>query len=678
MLVAKFGVRKFLTGESLAHAEMRAAAQYYQSLVTIERWRRSEFGAIRSEAVPGLGEVDDAYQALDEWIGEHAGKGGKRGGIREKRRKATAATADGTRDERGKLKVRPVKTSVDVAEEVDVIAEMKRWRKAAAELAKPLRAQFAAIVQPAQEEFTARSARLRAAWGSNEGDRHAKRRSDIQARDEMLSESQWPEAWRRLAQLETQADALRGWMKGARLLSVGTYHSIQRVDLPAASKRPKPRPDGEPRRPKQRPAYSRKRLRRIGWEINDATWGDLLAGTNNELRITDVRNQGGANGGRVKQRATVHMRLRAETRDALPGFPEYYRPKYDGADGNWWVTMDVVLHRPIPMDTKVRWAFLVPSEESPGRWEYSMQFTLDPTEPLIQRATGTGTVDVHLCWTQDNETRTLIVAHVNGEPLRLPGGAHEKGHRAGVVESLRFAEKLRGVADTVFDGARAELTKRLGALPGRVVDISHGLPQWRAHWKLRRVSAVMLDVLNKPEEEYAAWKRWRDLRRAAHEDLFEPDIGKYAAILGLTTPDTIFAFWLATWRRKDEHLEAMAAGARNHAMGRRRDFYRVTAAKLCTQFEQCEVSGAVDLDQIALRDKAEDKPNELHQAARHNRQLACVHELKAALKAAFGPDRYKERDQSGAEKKAAGAREAANDVETNANTDEGPTVSAAE
>lgn len=669
MLVAKFGIRKFLTGESLALAEMRAAAQYYQSLVSIERWRRSQFAAIRSETVAGLGEIDEAYQQLDEWIGEHAGKGGKRGGIREKRRKATAATG---------RPVKPVKKAVDVSAEVDTITELKAWRKAAADLAKPLRAQFATIIQPAQDEFIARSAGLRSAWGSNDGDRHAKRRSDIQARDEMLSEPQWPEAWRRLAALETQADALRGWIKEARLLSVGTYHSIQRVDLPAACKRPKPRPDGEPRRPKRRPTYSRRRFRRIGWELNDATWGDLLAGKNNELRITDVRNQGGANGGRVKQRATVHMRVRAETREALAAAPDYYRPKYDGPAGNWWVTMDVVLHRPIPPDTKVRWAYLVPSEESPGRWEYSLQFTLDPTEPLIQRAPGTGTVNVHLCWTQDNENKTLIVAHVNSEPLRLPGGAHEKGRRAGVVESLRFAERLRGVADNLFDSARAEVAKRIASQPARVFEAAHGLSQWRAHWKLKRVSAVMLEVLDKREEEYAMWKRWRDLRRAAHEDLFEPDIGKYAAILGLATPDTIFAFWLATWRRKDEHLEAMAAGARNHAMGRRRDFYRVTAAKLCTQFEICEVSGAVDLDQIALRDKAEDKPNELHQAARHNRQLACVHELKAALKAAFGPDRYKERDQSGAAKKAAAARGAANDAEQRAEPDDPGTVAAAE
>ena len=666
MLVAKFGIRKFLTGEALALAEMRAAAQYYQSLVTIERWRRSQFAAIRSQTVPGLGEIDEAYQQLDEWIGEHAGRGGKRGGIREKRRKATAATG---------RPVKPVKKAVDVSDEVDVITELKAWRKAAAELAKPMRAQFAAIVEPAQQEFTARSARLRAEWGSNDGDRHAKRRADIQARDEMLQEAHWPEAWRRLAELETQADALRGWMKEARLLSVGTYHSIQRVDLPAACKRPKPRPDGEPRRPKQRPTYSRRRLRRIGWEINDATWGDLLAGKNNELRITDVRNQGGANGGRVKQRATVHMRVRAETREALAAAPDYYRPKYDGPAGNWWVTMDVVLHRPIPADTKVRWAYLVPSEESPGRWEYSLQFTLDPTEPLIQRAPGTGTVNVHLCWTQDNDNKTLIVAHVNGEPLRLPGGAHERGRRAGVVESLRFSERLRGVADTLFDSARAEVAKRIASQPARVFEAAHGLSQWRAHWKLKRVSTLMLEVLDKREEEYAMWKRWRDLRRSAHEDLFEPDIGKYATILGLTTPDTIFAFWLATWRRKDEHLEAMAAGARNHAMRRRSDFYRVTAARLCTQFEVCEVSGAVDLDHIALRDKAEDKPNELHQAARHNRQLACVHELKAALKAAFGPDRYKERDQSSAAKKAAGAREAANDAELG---NEPGTVAAAE
>jgi len=632
MLVAKFGVRKFLSGKELAHSEMRAAARYYQCLVSIERWRRDEYRAIRSAAVPGLGEIDIAYQQLDEWIGEHAGPKGKRGSVREKRRKASVK-APGV--------IVPTK-KVEADDELDMIAELKIWRKEAGALAKPLRAQFAAAVDPAIAEHARRAAALRLEWGAVDGDNHAKRRSLITARESMLLEAEWSEPWRRLAALETLTDELKTWVKSARLMSVGTYYAIQQRDFPAACKRPKPRPDGEPHRPKERPSYSRRRFRRIGWEIKGCTWGDVIDGKSGDLRIANLRNVGGTNGGRVKQRATASIRLRQEDSQRWAASDLEFYPAHDG---EWRVEVEIAIHRPIPLDTKVKWVYLVPEERSLGRWEYSVQFTLEPTAPLIQRAPGQGVANVDLCWTQDGET--LIVAKVNGEPLRLPLG----GPRRGVVPSLRHAEYLRSVADKYFDAARDETNARIVGFPTSAAKACAGIAQWRGHGKLRRVSDILVESLGL--QERATWERWKSLRLPTR-DLFELDVARFAAELGLTDPRTLFAFWLAHWARKDRHLEAMAAGARYHGMGRRTDFYRVTAARLSTEFETCVVGGAVDLAALALRDKTEDRAKELHKAARHNRQLACVHELKAALKNAFGDARYCER--SGDNENPGGAR----------------------
>lgn len=655
MIVLKFGVRSFVKGKELALAEMRAASRYYNALVQIEQWRRAEYSRIRSKAVPGLSEAEAAYEQLDEAIGAYAsGPTGNRGKIREKRQKETVKRGAPTK-------------KVDVQEEVDVIATLKAWRKEAAALFKPMRLRFEEIVKPAQTEHAERVRSFLALWGKGDGDNHAKRKANIEAREAMLKETRWPETWRELAVLEATADELRGWVKDARHLSVGTYYAVQQRDLPAACKRPKPRPDGEPVKMRARPMFSPKKLRRIGWEIKGCTWDDVLAGKSGELHVKSIRVAGGSNGGRVKQRAIIELRLRAEERPRLAGDPDYYRPIT--LPGGVWAEMDVVIHRPIPGDTKIKWAFLVPEEVARGRWEYSLQFTADPTAPLIQRAPGTGTCELDLCWTKDPDpdafgrNETLIVAKVNGEPLRLPVG----GKRGGVIAALKQSEYLRSVADKYFDQVREEFVKRLPEMPEKVRKECASAEQWKSSRRLRYASRLLLEEMNLREVELNNWRTWKGYRLETEQDLFELDVKKYSIQYAS------FSSWLATWRRKDEHLEAMATGLRNHAIGRRRDFYRVTAARLSEKYEKIIVGGAVDLASIALRDKAEDKPSELHRAARHNRQLACVHELKIALKAAFGPDRYSERS---GEKGSPGSSRASENPSTPA--EEGGAVNAAE
>jgi hypothetical protein len=158
----------------------------------------------------------------------------------------------------------------------------------------------------------------------------------------------------------------------------------------------------------------------------------------------------------------------------------------------------------------------------------------------------------------------------------------------------------------------------------------------------------------------AAWRAWRDHRLAKKLDLFAPLIEFTEWKWTQSGASTWFACWLETWRHKDEHLERMAEGTRRGAIGARRDFYRVTAARLSERFATCSLGGAIDLAALALRDKSEDRPDELHRAARHNRTLAAVSELKEAIKYAFGPDRM--REQPGDEDVLGGSRSGSNDA----------------
>lgn len=596
MIVLKFGVRKITGGATYAHAEMRTAHYLYNALVAVERWKRREFATIRSRYVPGLAEIEDAYEQLSDWIGEHAGRdGSERGGIREKRQKASAP-----KEPNGKP--HPTK-QVDDDKEKSIIAQMKTWRSAASAVAKPLRDAFEALVKPAKEEYQRRTS------VGPEGDNHAKKRLNASVRIEMLDEP-WHDAWKGVARLEAAAYELRSWIGDAHNLNHGTYTAVA-DDLVRAGKRPPPRPDGEPRKPKQRPAFSRRGLRKMGWQIQGGVaWSDVLAGKCRDLKIDDMRPQGGSG---HRWRATMRIRISQPDRT------------------NEWVTLNVAVHRPVPDDTHITWVYLVPEERPGDRWEYSVQLTATPSEPLIRRAPGTGHAHVSLRWTQHGDT--LEVADVNGVPLLLPGGPR------GIVAKLRFAESLRGFSDKHFDSARTELSKRLDGMPDDVRAMCANISHWKRHEQLRHVSNVLATTM--PEgRALETWYAWRDHRLAKRLDLFVP-LSEFWEWAG----GDVFACWLETWRHKDEHLERMAEGTRRGAIGARRDFYRVTAARLSERFATYSLGGAVDLAALALRDKSEDRPEELHQAARHNRTLAAVSELKEAIKYAFGPDRM--REQSG-------------------------------
>lgn len=667
-LTLAFGVRRFIAGKSAALHEMRDGHYYFNALVAIERWKRRGYRRIRSRYVPGLGELEGAYELLSDWIGERAvkeaGKKDARSGIKAKRKKAS------TRNRTKKGAVKPTK-QVDVSEEEAKLEFLKQWRRDASEAMRPKTEAFEAMVAEAVFEYAVRSSgaprklheqlrdarlavkqakgaekKLLAAQVKQLGERikvaslqtHKRSESNARVRAEMLAEPQWHEAWKDIARLEAKADELWDWMQDAHNLNHGTYSQV-RDDVDRAGKRPPPRPDGVPRKPKERPAFSSKGLRQMGWQIaarnptkknpkrRPYTWGEILAGEHPKVRAANVRDMGAGR----KKLAEIHIEVTS-----------------GGAAPAEWVVVEVVLHRPIPEDTVVLDVYLVPKSRADGEliwdggrpvdakgYDFDVQFTIKVSEPLVKRASGEGTATVHLCWTEVGYT--LMIARVNGEPVLLPRG---------VVRRLRSAERVRGFADQHFDVARETLSATLTRCPQWVqVECEH-MGKWRAHGKLARVVCRWTRELSEGIG-LAMWRRWRDKRLEARPKLdlhaSWEEYDAWAKAHGVDDEMTRFVLWLDCWRRKDLHLKRVEDGTRRRAMRARKDFYRVTAARLAERFDRIVVVGAVDLAALALRDKAEDKPKELHRDARHNRTLAALYELKEALKHAFGKDRYSER-----------------------------------
>lgn len=672
MIVIKCGVREILKNASDAHSEMRTAAYLFNRLVAVERWRRTEYSKIRSRYVPGLGELEHAYEELSDWIGAFAGaEASKRGTIRRKRQVASAP----------KRKGGPAKPTrqVDAAEEISDIEIMKQWRKAAGDAMKPLREEFNTILDRVPVTYEARTCgvaverieernRLRKLVSEKTTEAkellearaaldaitdeidavtpatHKKKVANARVLAEMLEEP-WHEAWKDCARLDAIAYDLVEWIGNMHNLNHGTYEAVQRAVV-AAGKRPPPRADCEPRKPKQRPAFSHRMYRKMGWQIQKGmTWGGVLAGKCRDLRVTDIRSHTGES-----KRATMAIRI----------------TQPDGKPATW-VSVAATLHRPIPEDTKLAWLYLVP-EERPGpvsgtpiekiedqkigrqggKVEYSVQLTVEPTKPLIERAVGTGHVHVELRWTKSG--RTLDVAAVNGKSLLLPmDGKH------GLVEKLRFAELLRGHADDHFNTACEELAKQLLSMPQDIQDMCVNLKHWKRHEKLRRVSNTLAAKVP-GNETLPVWNAWRHARVRKNLDLFAPYAEFEQWMRADTSPAFVFACWLEIWRRKDEHLEYVAEGTKRRALKWRKNFYRNVAARLSEQYETCSLGGATNLAALALRTVTEDPDSGLPKEIRHNRFLAAPSELKEALMYTFG-ERLRDSPDTG------GARNSEKDAE---------------
>ncbi len=670
-LALKFGVRGFLSGEEHARAEMRTAHHLYNALVAIERWKRAEYATVRSRYVPGLSEVEAAYEQLSDEIGAKAGPAGERGTIREKRQKASVVateTASSPAKKKAKRTKKPpadkgyvvVPTKqVDDEEERDAIAELKAWRRAASEMAKPLRAEFDGMIAAAALAYEARTRGVPIEW-LEERDRlrdmdtpearaalkellirienkslktHAKAAANERVRAEMLEEP-WHEAWKDVARCEAKAYALRQWVNDAHHLNHGTYVAVF-DDVQRAGKRPPPRPDGEPRKPRQRPAFSMKGLRKMGWQIQGAvTWGDVLAGKCGSLRVSEMRPVKDGND-RCERQDRSKTKGQCETEPVKDG--KEWRAKIGirittaERGVNEWVTCDVALHRPIPLDTKVSWVYLVPNVQRGGKVDYTVQLTVSPTEPLVRRAPGTGHAHISFRWTLRGHT--LEVATVNDVPMLLPPQIY-----AAAVHS----DLVCGTADELFNVALAEAVSR-----------GLAIPQWRSPERLYRVAWSLVDPI---PDALATWHLWRQQRLAAGRDLVASleEVTAWCAAQGVAGDP--FAHWLAMWRRKDKHLREIQRGEKERSIRRRRDVYRVWAARWSEQFETVSFGGAVDVAALALRDKAEDRPKELHQAARRNRPVAAVAELREAIVYAFGSERVRDAPPPG------GARSSSSDA----------------
>lgn len=249
-----------------------------------------------------------------------------------------------------------------------------------------------------------------------------------------------------------------------------------------------------------------------------------------------------------------------------------------------WAEWPMIYHRPLPPDARIMWAKVV-RERVCGKDRWSLHLTLE--DVARREKCGEGAVAVDLRWSVT--ARGLRSCQWLGSD----GMGDEVMLAPGVLGQLAKAEDLRSIRDKAMNEARAKLVR---------ADFS---PEWRER-------ARFVSQWRSPARFAGLALWWREHRQTGDDDAYRA---------------------LEEWRKQDKHLWLWETGARRRGIARRRDQYRVLAARLARSYgvlviERLNLAALARIPEVGS--ERDDVPR-----GRSQRVQAAPSELRSALVHAF-------------------------------------------
>lgn len=613
--VIKLGVRNIIEGREEFEKHAQVAHDYHKAILAEHLKARSAYRAIRSECFPQLAKVEEQL-------------------------KETSATIDALNDE--------IKRARAVASVVSVAPRRVKPKRVPAtpeqkiELARlrAMRKEQAAVLTTEREAFKATLTEADVEFRSRLGDTATGARAAAKKRvlAEMLEED-WPEAWKRKARVSAELDRAMKQLRAESGLTQGTYIAVDGNDGSVMQSLKTARIDPDPKHVKWTGG------RKVGLQLQGGLSGsDALAGKDNRfaieiLNVPRGRKDPAKRVERDPRGSSQRKRLAIATLRIGKGVT---------------IRCEVLLHRPMPADAKITWAYLVPRQDR-GRKTLSLQLTVNTEKPLIERCEGKGKALVTLGWRRESPLsdqdaeRGIVVATAGSEEIVLPGSVYRR---------LRFSDELRGASDRFFQntegtGARDQLKDWMAENPSLVPEwmpeMTETIAHWRAHGKLARVARRWTE--DYPQVNFRAlFKSWKAHRGVSNRkrgrdlealDLHTGNRDKFTSWLRtVIVADDALAMctWLQFWRVKDWHMDQMRANSDRKARLCRKDFYRCTAARLSERYGAIELA-ELNIAQAKRRAGVDQDKDPMPERARYQLKAASPGEFKEALFGAFGKAR---------------------------------------
>lgn len=255
----------------------------------------------------------------------------------------------------------------------------------------------------------------------------------------------------------------------------------------------------------------------------------------------------------------------------------------------------IIYHRPLPGTGIVKWVKVVRRRVA-AHYEWSAHFTVQTLPASQQKKLDGSILAVNLRWARkpgSDETETVIIAADWCDGTTL-GNLHVD---QAVIGMIRKADDIRSIRVKNFDRIRELFVAAKGSspLPEEHMERLLHLHAWRAMSKLAA---------------HQIW--WRTHRFDGDSKIFEK---------------------IETWRVQDKHLWEWEANARRKALARRRDSYRVFAARM-SRGHQALVIEKLNLAHLA-RIPEPDEERENNWKVRSQRVDTSPSELRSALLNAF-------------------------------------------
>lgn len=258
-----------------------------------------------------------------------------------------------------------------------------------------------------------------------------------------------------------------------------------------------------------------------------------------------------------------------------------------------WASWPMVMHRPLPDNSTIKWAKVHRRMRGP-REEWYVCFEVDTSAKPQVSAAGAVAIDIGWRHMKDSsgESAGFRIAKWRDEDANI-GEVKIDPHLLG---ALKKANELRSVRDDNFNLARAKLIDWMKECP---------VSPW-------------LEEQTKTIAQWRSIARFAALTRCWASNRFSGDEVIYGA--------------MEKWRYHDYHLWAWESSQRIKAIRHRRETYRVLAAELSQKYSILVLE---DFDLTELSQKTEPDAAEDNHFGRSNKTLASPSEFRLCLIDAF-------------------------------------------
>jgi hypothetical protein len=236
--------------------------------------------------------------------------------------------------------------------------------------------------------------------------------------------------------------------------------------------------------------------------------------------------------GKGKSRPRVRVRVGSQRKDPI------------------WAEWPLVMHRPLPPESKIQWA-KVKRERLGGKDRWSLHLTLvvpaTRREVIDPHRLEAVAVDVGWRKREDGGLRVAYLVGTDGERLEVLLDPS-------VLSGIQQVEDLRSIRDQRLNALCHLLVPWLRdhqeELPEWLVDETKTISNWRSQARFSRLAGM--------------WRERREGQSEALEGVYD---------------------LLEAWRKKDKHLWLWECNLRDKVLARRREQYRVLAARLAEKYQ---------------------------------------------------------------------------------------------